>query len=330
MRCSRSLPMSLEMWAVAAVAIVDREGTPLLLRTYTSSKEVLNSSAAPLHAHLYVGPEDVIRLHFVLFASLDRCEELRIVPAPGPASGAERSTSASTMTVAGRNPAGPLFSSREERSSKLAGEAMAATDSSRSQSRLGPESSSMLSRGGDSMRILPSTSMAPRGVTGGTSDVRFLGKLIESHRMRSYGFYSATGIRTLLVTVGCDAPADAMVPLCRALYESASAALCNPFNTPAQCWRAQEELLRRSFEDQHRASSTAAAEGGRTSLSPPQSTCLVEPPSGAMEWSWPRPAPTSASALAAVPTLALSKNFTGHLESLLATFTVTARSCIIR
>ena len=69
--------MSLETWAVAAVAIVDVEGSPLLLRTYTSPKDVLNSPAAPLHAHLYVGPEDIIKLHFVLFASLDRCEELR-------------------------------------------------------------------------------------------------------------------------------------------------------------------------------------------------------------------------------------------------------------
>ncbi|CAJ1989778.1 Sedlin N-inal conserved region containing protein [Leishmania donovani] len=317
--------MSLETWAVAAVAIVDVEGTPLLLRTYTSPKDVLNSPAAPLHAHLYVGPEDVIKLHFVLFASLDRCEDMREMAAL-PSTGAAAPSSAALV---GGGTEASLVSNKSGESSitEVGGVVAGATPATASMANAPAANTARL--------ISP------------TTDARFLGKLLESHRLRSYGFRSATGIHTLLVTVGSDAPADAMVPLCRALYECASAALCNPFRSPAQCWRAQEQLLWRAPSsalggETAGAATSQLAEGaegkyesqrfppctqGRDAADAARWTSVL---SGAMEWSWPRPAPTSAAALTAEPTLALSRTFNTQLEKLLSSFTVTARSCIVR
>ncbi|CAG9576514.1 conserved hypothetical protein [Leishmania major strain Friedlin] len=317
--------MSLETWAVAAVAIVDVEGTPLLLRTYTSPKDVLDSPAAPLHAHLYVGPEDTIKLHFVLFASLDRCEDMRETAAL-PSMGAAAPSSAAL--VGGGTEASLVANKSGESSTTEVGCLVVRTS---------PATASMMNA---------SAANAARLISP-TTDARFLGKLLESYRMRSYGFRSATGIHTLLVTVGGDAPADAMVPLCRALYECASAALCNPFRSPAQCWRAQEQLLWRAPPsalggEMAGAATSQLAEGaegkyesqrlppctqGRAAAAAARWTSV---PSRAMEWSWPRPAPTSAAALTAEPTLALSHAFNTQLEKLLSSFTVTARSCIVR
>jgi hypothetical protein len=169
--------------------------------------------------------------------------------------------------------------------------------------------------------------------------------------MRSYGFCSATGIRTLLVTVGSDAPADAMVPLCRALYENASAALCNPFRSPAQSYRVQEQLLFMSSlterSDRGGMGGGGGISGGAAGLSleglrglPPGGETpnasltagtinRLHLPAGAVEWSWPRAAPTSVASLTSEPTLALSRTFNSQMESILSTFTVTARSCIV-
>ncbi|CBZ28011.1 conserved hypothetical protein [Leishmania mexicana MHOM/GT/2001/U1103] len=317
--------MSLETWAVAAVAIVDVEGTPLLLRTYTSPKDVLNSPAAPLHAHLYVGPEDVIKLHFVLFASLDRCEDMREMAAL-PSTGV--AAPSSTALMGGGTEASLVANKNGESSGAEVGGLVVGTSS---------VTASMVNASAANTARLISP----------TTDARFLGKLLESHRMRSYGFRSATGIHTLLVTVGGDAPADAMVPLCRALYECASAALCNPFRSPAQCWRAQEQLLWRApssaLEGETAGATTSqlaeGAEGKYESQRCPPCTQggaaasaarWTSFPSGAMEWSWPRPAPTSPAALTAEPTLALSRTFNTQLEKLLSSFTVTARSCIVQ
>ncbi|KAG5476217.1 hypothetical protein LSCM4_05196 [Leishmania orientalis] len=323
--------MSLETWAVAAVAIVDVEGTPLLLRTYTSPKDVLNSAAAPLHAHLYVGPEDVIKLHFVLFASLDRCEEMREMAAPP----STRIASSSSRTLVGGGTEDPLAGNKSGEASITEAEGTVARTLSATGNSSLTASMVNLSAANTARLISP------------TTDARFLGKLLESHRMRSYGFRSATGIHTLLVTVGGDAPADAMVPLCRALYECASAALCNPFRSPAQCWRAQEQLLWRTQPSELQGERGVAAssqlaeeeegkgEGERYPLfahSRAAAAAATWPslPPGASEWSWPRPAPTSVAALSAEPTLALSRTFNTQLEGLLSSFTVTARSCIIR
>ncbi|KAI5685571.1 Sedlin [Leishmania braziliensis] len=321
--------MSLETWAVTAVAIVDAEGTPLLLRTYTSPKDVLNSPAAPLHAHLYVGPEDTVKLHFVLFASLDRCEEMREGAAP---SLTDIAASSSTALVRGSTEASLVTKSGVATSTEMGGAA--------------GTSLATLSNSITASIISASAANTARLISP-TTDARFLGKLLDSHRMRSYGFRSVTGVHTLLVTVGSDAPADAMVPLCRALYECASAALCNPFRSPAQCWRAQERLLWRApssglrcdpagVATSQRAEETEGTDEGREcslhmhSKVAAAATSWHSLPPGVMEWSWPRPAPTSAAALTAEPTLALSRTFNTQIEGLLSSFTVTARSCIIR
>ncbi|KAG5476491.1 hypothetical protein LSCM1_04203 [Leishmania martiniquensis] len=323
--------MSLETWAVAAVAIVDAEGMPLLLRTYTSPKEVLNSAAAPLHAHLYVGPEDVIKLHFVLFASLDRCEEMRARAALSPT----RIASSSPRSIMGGGTEDLLIGTKSGETSITEPPSAAAT--------IFPA----LANSSLTTSVLNASAANKARLISPTTDSRFLGKLLESHRMRSYGFRSVTGIHTLLVTVGGEAPADAMVPLCRAVYECSSAALCNPFRSPAQYWRAQEQLLWRTQPSALHGEATGAAalqlaeeaegncEGqryplrahGRAAGAP--STWPSLPP-GTAEWSWPRPAPASVSALSAEPTLALSRTFNNQLEALLSSFTVTARSCIVQ
>ncbi|KAK7194357.1 Sedlin, N-terminal conserved region containing protein [Novymonas esmeraldas] len=315
--------MSLEVWAVAALAVVDSEGTPLLLRTYTSPKEVLNAAAAPLHAHLYVGPEDVIKLHFVLFASLDRCEEMRDLAVPSPLM-AVRGVGGEASRTAAKADGAATFGT-----SSATGSAAVTANNSLTASALNASSVA-----GNAARL-----MSP------TTDARFLGKLLESHRLRSYGFRSATGIHTLLVTVGGDAPADAVVPLCRAVYECASAALCNPFRSPSQSWRAQDVLLGGGSpssapqeERQQVGEGEEEAEEERQAPSqvPPRgrggvgAASRLSLPPGAAEWSWPRPAPTSVAALTAEPTLALSRTFNTQIEGLLSSFTVTARSCIVR
>ncbi|GET89553.1 hypothetical protein, conserved [Leishmania tarentolae] len=316
--------MPLDTWAVAAVAIIDVEGTPLLLRTYTSPKDVLNSAEAPLHAHLYVGPEDVIKLQFVLFASLDRCEDMCKIEALPSTS---FSAPASTALVGVDAEASIVANKRCESLTTDAGGLVVDTSEATASTVKGSA-------------VNMSRLMSP------TTDARFLGKLLESHRMRSYGFRSVTGILTLLVTVGGDAPADAIVPLCRALYECASAALCNPFRSPDQCWRAQEQLLWKAPSPALRGETPGMAtsllveeaegedEGQRNPLGArgrgsAASARWPSLPFGAMEWSWPRPAPTSVAALTAEPTLALSRTFNTQLEKLLSSFTVTARSCIV-
>ena len=344
--------MSLETWAVAAGAIVDVEGSPLLLRTYTSPKDVLNSPAAPLHAHLYVGPEDIIKLHFVLFASLDRCEELRettvlakeaataeSATSPLPAGEQQRPSASVTLSAPRNN----NTDSDNNNSMGGAGTAKRTPASSIVAGNFASSSTTVTVIANDSLTA-SSAANAARLISP-TTDARFLGKLLESHRMRSYGFCSATGIRTLLVTVGSDAPADAMVPLCRALYENASAALCNPFRSPVQSYHAQEQLLFMSSltERSDRPGATTSPQDdarGSASQLPVvgmANTSLtagginrLHLPAGAVEWSWPRPAPTSVASLTAEPTLALSRTFNSQMESLLSTFTVTARSCIVR
>lgn len=336
--------MSLETWAVAAVAIVDVEGSPLLLRTYTSPKDVLNSPAAPLHAHLYVGSEDVIKLHFVLLASLDRCEELREATALAK----EAATAAESLSPSSSTPASTV--PKRGSVTAAAGASSGTTRSNNASAMGGPGTATMIAN--DSLTAPAGAAAAANAarLLSPTTDARFLGKLLESHRMRSYGFCSATGIRTLLVTVGSDAPADAMVPLCRALYESASGALCNPFRSPAQSYRAQEQLLFMSALtaqsdrpgggagtlttsplDGARGSASQASPGAmtNTSLTAGSINRLHLSP-GAAEWSWPRAAPTSVASLTAEPTLALSRTFNAQMESLLSSFTVTARSCIVR
>lgn len=301
--------MSIDMWAVAALLIVDRAGTPLIWRTYTTSSDVLKTPGAPLQVHLYVGPEDITTLQFLLYASLDRCEEL------------------SSAIKAAREKAGTTSS----RGAK--GEAPSSQVTS-----VNPYEAQMHDLEDTPIPQSANTTTA-RGVTLG-ADVRFVGKLIQTHRFASYGFASATKIRTVVVTVGGDAPQDAMVPLCRAMYEYASAALCNPFRTPAQCWRAQEELLAEWQRDVQAADGMTPllGVGGRfilqeTQGGPDVSTGAFTSPisrllSGMQEYSWPRAPPTTRTA-ADEPTLALSAVFHSQLENLLSPFVVTSRSCMI-
>lgn len=68
------------------------------------------------------------------------------------------------------------------------------------------------------------------GRTSGAADVRFLDRVLEEGSRCVHGFQSASGIRVLLVTIG-EAPRDAVLPLCRSVYELASSALCAPFRS---------------------------------------------------------------------------------------------------
>lgn len=350
---------------MAALAIVDKAGTPLLLRTYTSPPEVLRSGEAPLQAHLYVGPEDIIKMHFLLFSSLDRCEELTRMSQQQ----AQVSTDASTRrggdpTATPTAAGGSTVSSPGAAASvtSAAGTASARDPTARvalSASSCNPYQSIPPATGGGSSTV--ATTSAGRWL-GTAADPRFVGKLIHSYRFISYGFSSVTGIRTLLVTVGAEAPPDAMQPLCRAVYECASAALCNPFRTPVQSWRAQQALMaaavidmadadaeeaekaRKASAQRERTNSEdadggalrrAAASIGGGGSSVPVPTGGVEMvsrwlglPQGAYEHSWPRPAPNALN-LTDEPTLALSKSFNTQLETILSSFTATARSTII-
>lgn len=280
-----------EPWAVAAVAIMDDEGTPLLLRTFCSPPSVLTSPQSPLQAHLYVGGDDIVKLHFLLFSSLDRCEQLWRASRQR----ARNETLAATAEAAAKN-------KRPPRPATL------------------PNSAE---NPYDSVTIYPqeSSSAGGRAAVSSASDVRYVGKLMESYRFTSYGFCSATGIKTLLVATGAEVPPDAMVPLCRAVYEAASSALCNPFRTPESCWRAQLELWSRSHAE---AAHRAANNGDGNSPSCP-ALCLD---GSFQEHSWPRCPPTL-STLAAGPTLALSKVFNKQLDEILTPFSVFSRSCII-
>lgn len=349
LRCA----MSLEMWAVAAVAVVDAAGHPLLLRTYTSPKHVLESPEAPQQAHLYVGPEDIIKIHFLLFASLDQCDELwqarrqhlQNAAAAKQASSSTGKTSRSSVTGAPaptsttRPPSFGGGASFASPSSSTAGAAASAAAAGRGGASM---SSSLAASAAASTTAAAGTaqpSPTARLVTSAT-DARFTGKLIHSHRFFSYGFCSATGIKTLLVTVGCEAPQDAVLPLCRAIYEAASAALCNPFRTPSLSWQAQQALLEKSFrelmvnlqgythaqgaEGQGSGASAAAAETAATYAG-------FHGVPGECEFSWPTAATGSSLRGSSTnqPTLALSETFNAQLRTILSTFTVTTQSCIM-
>ncbi|EAN76360.1 Sedlin, N-terminal conserved region containing protein, putative [Trypanosoma equiperdum] len=168
-----------QSWAVAALALFSGDGKPLIIRTFTSPNSGHGGVPAVCRGGVFVGEEDVMRLHVLILSSLDRCDEIV----------------------------------QERRKQQMAN----------------------VEKSGDG-------SASPRGsarVTAG-ADVRFLGKLIRSYTFTTYGFQSASGIRTVLAVVG-DAPLDAVLPLCRSTYEAASAALCNPFCLT----RTSAELLRR-------------------------------------------------------------------------------------
>ncbi|CCW65105.1 unnamed protein product [Phytomonas sp. EM1] len=327
--------MSLETWAVAAVAIVDSAGTPLIIRTFLSSPSVLNSPEFPLQAHLYVGPEDIIGLHFLLFSSLDRSEELVAAKKQHIRGAASTATASQGGSEPGQGSTNPDNSKPSGLSSAVPKEEsdLVLSSAGASSTHVSTNVKTSFSAAASTQRLVTST-----------TDIRFLGKLIHSYRFLSYGFCSATGITTLLVTVGSEAPPDAVVPLCRAIYECASAALCNPFRTPAQCWRAQLKLLEDSYatnvvSQQEKEVPDVASRTPESAFDgvgkPDHSEALKLPfkidlglPSGSQEFSWPRSAPTPAS-ISQEPTLALSKTFNRQLESILSTFTVTSRSCII-
>lgn len=267
-----------DTWAVAALAIVDAAGAPLLLRTYNSPEAVLNDPRSPLQAHLYVGPADIIKLHFLLFSSLDRCEERwaaskKLTSSSPVIRGGLTATSRSTREGTGGTSPGPATGN--------------------------------------------GSAAQPRLVTS-TTDIRYMGKLIHSYRFQSHGFCSTTGIKTILATVGTKAPQDAIVPLCRAIYECASAALCNPFHTAQGALKAQQSIAARTYaqllhqknpEDHHDPMAPSSQEGY-------------------VEHSFPRPAPTPENLLSE-PTLGMSSVFNSQLAAILSSFTVTARSVIV-
>ncbi|CUF76756.1 Hypothetical protein, putative [Bodo saltans] len=66
--------------------------------------------------------------------------------------------------------------------------------------------------------------------TSGAADVRFFDRLLEETNRCVHGFQSASGIRVLLVTLG-EAPRDAVLPICRSVYELASSTMCAPFRS---------------------------------------------------------------------------------------------------
>lgn len=93
-----------------------------------------------------------------------------------------------------------------------------------------------LSQGGGGVAAVTTadgSSIGPSTRTSGAGDVRFLDRLLDEGWFSVHGFQSASGIRVLLATVG-DAPRDAVLPLCRSVYEQASIALCCPFRVPGE------------------------------------------------------------------------------------------------
>ncbi|RNF07816.1 hypothetical protein TraAM80_03096 [Trypanosoma rangeli] len=138
------------------------------------------------------------------------------------------------------------------------------------------------------------------GVSTG-ADVRFLGRLMRNHRFTSYGFQSASGIRTILAIVG-DIPLDAVLPLCRTTYEAASAALCNPFRTP----RMHARLLQSWSKSETREPTLLPAEYAENL----------------------RAAPTP-ERVADEPSLAYSHGFRQQIRTIIEPFTVTARSSFV-
>jgi hypothetical protein len=68
--------------------------------------------------------------------------------------------------------------------------------------------------------------------TTGAADVRFFDRVLEESSRCVHGFQSASGIRVLLVTIG-EAPRDAVLPICRSVYELASSTMCAPFRSIA-------------------------------------------------------------------------------------------------
>ncbi|KEG12463.1 hypothetical protein DQ04_01691010 [Trypanosoma grayi] len=226
-------------WAVAALALFGRGGAPLIMRTFTSPREVLDNAEAATCANLRVGEDDVVRLHFLLFSSLDRCDD--------------------------------IVRKRQQQGGSQ-------------QQQGGPGVAKTLVR-----------------VSAG-ADVRFLGKLMRCHMFTSYGFQSASGIRTILAIVG-DAPLDAVLPLCRSTYEVASAALCNPFRTP----RMHAQMLQQWH---------AGAQHDTQSLLPSAYTENL------------RAAPTPET-MAEEPSLAYSRAFREQIRSSIEPFTATARSSIV-
>ncbi|RNF18277.1 uncharacterized protein Tco025E_04556 [Trypanosoma conorhini] len=234
-------------WAIAAVALFGRHTAPLFIRTFSSPREVLAHPDAATCANLYVGEEDVVRLHFLLFSSLDRCDEVL----------RERRT-------------------REQQ-----------------QQQLLQGSSGALGEG-------PGSQRRALGVSAG-ADVRFLGRLMRNHRFTSYGFQSASGVRTILAIVG-DVPLDAVLPLCRTTYEAASAALCNPFRTP----RMHARLLQSWSKSELREPTLLPAEYAENL----------------------RAAPTP-ERVADEPSLAYSRGFRQQIRTIIEPFTVTARSTLV-
>lgn len=359
------LTISAQMWAVAAVAIVDAAGSPLLLRTYTSPPQVLQSPEAPQQAHLYVGPEDIVKLHFLLFASLDRCNELwqasKQQLQSAAAAAASKGVRGSGAAVKQQQPmhrsssATPAAGDVTTAGNSSTGSAVrAAAAASTTQGHVRP--SSQTSAVASANASITSASAAPpppppsqRLVTSAT-DVRFTGKLIQSHRFLSYGFCSATGIKTLLVTVGCEAPQDAVLPLCRAIYEAASAALCNPFCVSSLSVRVQEALSAKHYreyvafrerrerqegeeEEEEEEGQDGTTKDGWTAAN--AHTVSFGGAPGSYEHRWPTAAAAAAAAASSPyrtgqqPTLALSETFNTQLKAILSTFTVTAQSHII-
>ncbi|KAG8346103.1 hypothetical protein TRVL_03073 [Trypanosoma vivax] len=152
--------------------------------------------------------------------------------------------------------------------------------------------------GSSESRESSSTQRSIARMSAGT-DARFLGKLMRSYMFTTYGFQSASGIRTLLAVVG-DAPVDAVLPLCRSTYEAASAALCNPFRLP----RMHAQLVQRWCKCLN-----------SDILLPPLSEDNM------------RAAPTP-DTMTEEPSLAMSCAFVSRLQTFIEPFTTTTRSSI--
>ncbi|CAD2221268.1 hypothetical protein ADEAN_000880000 [Angomonas deanei] len=79
-----------EAWAVAAVAVTSSNNTLLLQNVFLTKPEVIEKArgnnnnnsenevdtASTESIHLYVGEEDIIKIHLLLFSSIDRCNEI--------------------------------------------------------------------------------------------------------------------------------------------------------------------------------------------------------------------------------------------------------------
>lgn len=323
----------LEKWAIAAISIVNENDVPLLLRTYTSPKSALQGANPACSTHLYVGREDITMIRLLIFASLDRCVPLTL------------SQPKTKQVLTRRQPDQRVVPDRPSRGGH--DDALVSTrapnDSVSSSSTPVALYTAIVE---SSVTDAASTEHARPKLTS-TSDPRYLGVVLQDYRFTCYAFVTVSRLTVVLVSVGyVEAPGDAVMPLCRAVYEAASMAMCNPFRTAQRAWAMHKRLVSQ-YEARRRQSTgseeqAAATAQGTASMQRPR-TCTagndsagdydtddmvleqyLQLPEGVHEDSWP----FAQNSFVDDPPLAFSRAFSSHIESILSGFTVSTRSVV--